>query len=84
MKQFKCPECGSDILLITFDATVTHRVILNEEIKDDPFEYDTGVYDTDYNYLYAYCGECHQEIYEGRYSEHLKETIINEGWYTET
>jgi len=84
VKHFKCPDCGSDILIITYDATLTHRVTMNEAADDNPFEYETGVYSSDYSYLYAYCGECHQEIYEGKNPDRLWETIIEEGWYNES
>lgn len=84
MKHFKCPDCGSDILIITYDATLTHRVTMKEAVDDNPFEYETGVYSSDYSYLYAYCGECHQEIYEGKYPDRLWEAIVEEGWYNES
>lgn len=77
MQKFKCGYCGSDSLKIAYDTCAIHSV---KEFRKDyviiPDEWEEiGDYmDT----FYAFCGECHEEIYQGKHEssliEHLKET----------
>lgn len=81
MKKFKCKACGSNLLEITYDATITYQGM--EILKDDIRLSRHGEYDCDYYYLYARCGHCGFDLYEGKYMEVLVEFLENDGWIEE-
>lgn len=78
MKSFKCKECGSTHLEITYDATVTYH---GEEIlKEDIRLSRHGNYDCDYYYFYASCEDCGFDLYEGKHMDVLVEFLNEDGW----